>query len=214
IPGEHTPSGHIENLTGLHFLADGREIEWRRDLVDMYAFHLSVPAGASTLAVTLDYVMPALGGEHGTAPSADAMCAVVNWYTVVLAPDNVSPNDIAVRASLKPPSDWKEGGALDVERSADGTIYFAQTSLNMLIDNPVGCGLHYRRIELWPAGSGVGEHVIDAFADSEWALAIPEERIEGYQRMVKETRAVFGGVGHYRKYHWILTLSNNLGRLG
>jgi predicted metalloprotease with PDZ domain len=214
IPGEHTASGPIENLTGLHFLADDREIEWRRDLVDMYAFHLTVPAGASRLAVALDYVMPAPGSEHDMASAADAVDGVLNWYTVVLAPNDVSPKDIAVRASLKPPSGWKDGGALDVERRAGGTIYYTPTSLNALIDNPVGFGVHYRRIELWPAGSKVGEHVIDAFADSEWALQIPEAQIEGYRRMVKETRAVFGGVGHYRTYHWLLTLSDNLGRFG
>ena len=29
-----------------------------------------------------------------------------------------------------------------------------------------------------------------------------------------EERAVFGDVGHYRKYHWLLTLSDNLGAFG
>ena len=214
IPGEHSPSGPIADLTGLHFFAGGKELQWRRDLVEMYAFHISIPPGTGTLEVRLDYVMPAPGGEAGATPSADATTAVLNWYTVVLAPADLSPNDIEVRASLTPPSGWKDGGALDVERRTDGTIHYAATPLNVLIDNPVAFGVHYRRIELWPAGSPVGEHVIDAFADSEWALDIPSQRIEAYRRMVKETRAVFGGVGHYRKYHWLLTLSDNLGRFG
>jgi predicted metalloprotease with PDZ domain len=214
IPGEHRPSGPIENLTGLHFFADGKEIGWRRKRVDMYAFHLDLPPGSSRLVVALDYVMPAPGGEGNTATAADAACGVLNWYTVVLAPADVAPKDIEVRASLKVPPGWQEGGALDIERRADGTIHYAPTSLNALIDSPVGFGVHYRRIELWPAGSEVGEHVIDVFADSEWALQIPEEQIAGYRRLVKEERAVFGGVGHYGKYHWLLTLSDNLGRFG
>src|SRR5262245_62151752 len=49
IPGEHMPSGPIANLTGLHVFADGKEIEWRRDLVEMHAFNVTVPAGAHTL---------------------------------------------------------------------------------------------------------------------------------------------------------------------
>src|SRR5882757_9068269 len=49
IPGEHMPSGPIANLTGLHVFADGKELEWRRDLVEMYAFAITVPAGAKTL---------------------------------------------------------------------------------------------------------------------------------------------------------------------
>ena len=46
IPGEHMPSGPIANLTGLHVFADGTEIDWRRDLVEMNAFAFTVPAGA------------------------------------------------------------------------------------------------------------------------------------------------------------------------
>src|SRR6188508_831147 len=49
IPGEHMPSGPIANLTGLHVFADGAELLWRRDLVDMNAFAITVPAGARTL---------------------------------------------------------------------------------------------------------------------------------------------------------------------
>jgi len=37
----------------------GRTVAWRRDDVDMYAFHLEVPAGASVLDVTLDFLLPA-----------------------------------------------------------------------------------------------------------------------------------------------------------
>src|SRR5438874_10597372 len=32
IPGEHAPSGPINDLAGLHFTAGGKEIAWRRDL--------------------------------------------------------------------------------------------------------------------------------------------------------------------------------------
>ena len=67
---------------------------------------------------------------------------------------------------------------------------------------------------MWPAGSAVGEHVIDVVADSEWALQFPQSRIDIYKKIVLEERAVFGGVGHYRKYHWLLTLSDNLGSFG
>ena len=60
----------------------------------------------------------------------------------------------------------------------------------------------------------MGEHVLDVVADSDWALRFPEARIEAYKRVVQEVRAVFGEVGHYRKYHWLLTLSDTLGSYG
>src|ERR1035438_1346843 len=49
IPGNHRPSGPIENVTGLTMAVSGHPLEWQRDSVDMYAFHIDIPAGVSEL---------------------------------------------------------------------------------------------------------------------------------------------------------------------
>ncbi|HJP98622.1 MAG TPA: hypothetical protein VJ862_08685, partial [Rhodanobacteraceae bacterium] len=49
IPGEHGPNGPIGNVAGLFFDANGKALAWQRDPVDMFAFHLDVPQGVSTL---------------------------------------------------------------------------------------------------------------------------------------------------------------------
>ena len=54
IPGNHRPTGPIQNFTGLHFKAGGKELEWQRDLEDMWAFHLQVPAGVNELQASYD----------------------------------------------------------------------------------------------------------------------------------------------------------------
>jgi predicted metalloprotease with PDZ domain len=126
----------------------------------------------------------------------------------------VSPAAITVTATLKAPDGWKHGGSLDVDRVDGNTIRYAPTSLEMLNDHPVLLGEHFRSITLWPAGSAPGEHVLDVVADSDWALQFPASRIEAYKQIVLEERRVFGDVGHYRKYHWLLTLSDNLGSFG
>jgi predicted metalloprotease with PDZ domain len=213
IPGEHMASGPIANLTGLHVLADGKEIEWRRDLVEMHAFAVTVPAGAKTLTAKYDYVVVS-GGAFGSSASTNAKIAVINWYTVGLYPMGESPDAITVTATLKAPAGWKHGGSLDVEKVDGNTIRYAPTSLAMLNDHPVLLGEHFRSIVLWPAGSAPGEHVLDVVADSEWALQFPPARVEAYKKIVLEERHVFGDVGHYRKYHWLLTLSDNLGAFG
>jgi predicted metalloprotease with PDZ domain len=214
IPGEHMPSGPIANLTGLHVFADGREIDWRRDLVEVHAFHLTVPPGAKTLTATYDYAVPASGGAFGSLPSTNAKIAVINWYTVGLYPMGESPDAITVTATLQAPAGWQHGGALDIDRVEGTTIRYAPTSLALLNDHPVLLGEHFRSITLWPAGSPAGEHVIDVVADSDWALQFPPARIDAYKKVVLEERHVFGDVGHYRKYHWLLTLSDNLGAFG
>src|SRR5205814_6583673 len=69
IPGNHRPSGPIVNMTGLHIQAAGREIAWQRDLKDMYAIHLQVPAGVSEITASLDEITNT-GVAGGSGPSA------------------------------------------------------------------------------------------------------------------------------------------------
>src|SRR5271165_2122306 len=86
IQGEHSPTGPITNLTGVRMRAGGKEIAWRRDDVDMYAFHLEVPADADTLEVKLDYLPPAEATGARERPAGTAQIAVLNWYVVSLYP--------------------------------------------------------------------------------------------------------------------------------
>ena len=51
IPGEHGPTGPIINLAGVKITAGGKTVPWRRDDVEMYAFHFEVPAGAREIEV-------------------------------------------------------------------------------------------------------------------------------------------------------------------
>src|SRR3989441_9907142 len=75
IPGEHGPTGPIADLAGLKFTAAGKPLPWRRDDVDMYAFHCQVPAGASSLEVNLDYLSPVSTGSFSASPAATAQLA-------------------------------------------------------------------------------------------------------------------------------------------
>src|SRR6266850_6220982 len=49
IPGEHGPTGPITDLAGLKITGGGKSIAWRRDDVEMYAFHLEIPNGVSSI---------------------------------------------------------------------------------------------------------------------------------------------------------------------
>ena len=191
IPGEHMPSGPIANLTGLHIFADGAELEWRRDLVEMNAFAID---GAGRRAdadrqVRLRRAVPA-AGRSASPPSTNAKIAVINWYTVGLYPMGESPDAITVTAIAE------GAGRLEARRLARRRVAWTATRFTtrrrrstMLNDHPVLLGEHFRSITLWPAGSPAGEHVIDVVADSEWALQFPQSRIEAYKKIVLEERA-------------------------
>ena len=63
IPGEHMPSGPINDLTGLQMTANGKPVNWQRDPDNMYAFHLDVPAGADAVDISLDFLLAPGGGS-------------------------------------------------------------------------------------------------------------------------------------------------------
>lgn len=208
IPGEHGPTGPIQSVTGLHFYAAGQEVEWRRDLEDGFKFRVTVPPGATEITAKFDYSMST------DAASSNAKLGVINWYYVAMAPADVSPDSLTVQATLIHPEGWKSAGSLDVAKSDPNKTVYKPTTLTSLFEHPVLIGQHLRTLDLFPSTAPEGEHAVDIVADSEWALKVPDHRIEAYKKLVKETRAVFGGVGHYEKYHWLLTLSDSLGSFG
>src|SRR5258708_19308995 len=53
IPGEHSPTGTINDMAGLRLSANGKSIPWTRDGVEMFPFHSDIPAAVIQLKVTL-----------------------------------------------------------------------------------------------------------------------------------------------------------------
>ena len=53
LPGRHSPAGPLTSLGGPIFKVNGQILPWRRDSVDLNAFHLEIPAGATQLGVDL-----------------------------------------------------------------------------------------------------------------------------------------------------------------
>ena len=67
LPGNHSPRGPIDKLAGLAIRADGRPLAWKRDPVEVYAFHLDVPQGVARLDVDFDFVVEIAGAIHADA---------------------------------------------------------------------------------------------------------------------------------------------------
>ena len=211
IPGEHGPTGPIVDLTGVQFFANGQRLTWRRDLVEMYMFHLTIPQGVKTLEARLDLVMPAPPEGFSSGASATAQLDVVSWNQLVLYEPGPKTDDIPFSASLELPDGWHYGTALPVSSESNGQIDFQTVSLTELVDSPVLAGKHFRRIPLTPEGPI--QHFIDIAADSDAALQMPQETIDEYKRLIAETGALYGA-RHYRDYHFLLTLSDHVAHFG
>ena len=211
IPGEHGPTGPIADLTGLQFFANGQRLSWRRDLDEVFTFHVTVPQGVTTLEAKLDLVMPAPPEGFSSGASATTQLDMLSWNQVVLYIADRHTDNIPIIASLKLPAGWHFGTALPVASEAGGQINFEQVSLTTLVDSPVLAGAHFRRIPLTPEGPI--QHYIDEVADGDAALQMPPETIAQYKRLIAETGALYGA-RHYRDYHFLLTLSDHTAHFG
>ena len=58
LPGNHSPTGQINKVAGFRASANGHELKWVRDDLDVYAFHIAVPQGVSAIDVDFQYVSP------------------------------------------------------------------------------------------------------------------------------------------------------------
>ena len=72
IQGEHQPNGPINDLSGLKIQAGGQPVPWKRDDVDLYAFHCTVPDGVDAVEVTLDYLGTAAKEGYSASASMTA----------------------------------------------------------------------------------------------------------------------------------------------
>jgi predicted metalloprotease with PDZ domain len=212
IPGEHGPTGPIQDLAGLHFTAKGQELPWRRDLLDGWTFHVEVPAGAASVDAALDFISPAgpEGIYTGGATATDRM-AVLNWNAVLLYPEGWTSDELTYDATLRLPAGWKFGTSLPIASQSGDEIKFAPISLTMLVDGPVITGQYLKVV---PLNSGQTPPVeMDIAADSAAALDAPADVWESYKNLVTQAGALFGA-RHYRDYHFLYSLSDHVAHFG
>jgi predicted metalloprotease with PDZ domain len=219
IPGEHGPTGPIADLTGLKFTASGKTLQWRRDLLDGFIFHVEVPEGENEVTANLDYASPAsFEPGYSAGMSATEKLYIVNWNTLLLYPAGYGSDQLTYTATLRLPAGWKFGTSLHVsdqvgkDNDNDNEIHFAPVSLTMLVDGPVLAGEYFRAVPLTqPTENPSAE--LDVAADSPAALEAPEEVWEHYRNLVKQAGILFGA-RHYTGYHFLLTLSDHVAHFG
>jgi predicted metalloprotease with PDZ domain len=211
IPGNHRPSGPIAALTGIRMEAAGQPLFWQRDPIDMYAFHVIVPAGVTEIQVSFDTITSDDNAGSG-GPAASSNILDLNWNAVVLYPQGAKSDAVEFAPTIALPTGWKFGTALNVTNTVVDQVEFAPVSLTTLVDSPLIAGVHYRRIELTKPGE-TPVHVMDLVADNEGDLAMKPEDFAAYQKLVAETGALFGA-RHYRQYHFLYTLSEQVGEHG
>jgi len=217
IPGEHIPSGPIDNQAGfIVTTASGVRVKWERDLVDMFAYHLTVPAGTTQLNIKMDFLATASAAGYSAGASTSDSLALLSWNELVVSPDGVKPSDIMVTPSITLSSGWKYGTALepsgDVFRSSSlNQIVFKTVTLEQLVDSPVLAGRWFREIPL--AVEIAPKHYLDLAGDGPEDIEITQEHVDNFSKLVRETGALYQS-RHYGSYHFLVTLSDQVAHFG
>ena len=205
LPGHHSPSGQINKIAGFRATANGRELTWVRDTLDVYAFHLNVPQGVTAIDVNFQYVSPTSGNQGRVVMTPDM--ASIQWIANSLYPAGYFVRNIPVQASVVVPSGWKVATALRPKAQTATRIDYPTTSYEILMDSPLIAGAHYRRIDLSP------DVALDVIADNEQELAAKPEQIAVHKRLVEQAVKLFGAQ-HYDHYDFLFTISDYLGGSG
>jgi predicted metalloprotease with PDZ domain len=203
IPGDHRPTGPIDNLAGLIIRANGQDLPWRRDDVDMFGIHVDVPAGVSHLDVSLDLLAtPGFTGSDMDGATSNNM-TVLEWSGVVLYPAHTPVAQIPITASLSTPADWKFGSALTVTSQKAAAASFA--TVEQLVDSPLIAGKYFREIPLAPEIKPT--HYLDVAGDTAADIDLKPELLRSLSQLVRETGPLYAS-RHYQTYHFLLSLSD------
>jgi predicted metalloprotease with PDZ domain len=166
LPGNHAPRGPIDKLAGLAIRGNGQPIAWKRDPLDVYAFHLDVPPGVTSLTVEFDFLSPQDPGQGRVVMTPDLLN--LQWNTVALYPAGYYARRITVAPRVKLPAGWQFGTALGRAQGSgnaadgDGAVVFEPVPFDVLVDSPMFAGRHYKRIDL--GGTPAPVH-LNLFAD-------------------------------------------------
>ena len=203
IPGHHRPNGFADNIVGVVFTVNGQPLAWRRDDVDLYQFHVTIPEGVTSLHAHLDCIVVGY-----VTPKT----AVLDWETLLLHPANTPVRDIPIQPSLIVPAGWGVGtalspiggGAYPVPASGS-TTHFAVTNVEQLEDSPILTGQYFYEFALAPEISP--KHYIDVVADAPDDSNLRPELLAELANLVREADALYRS-HHYNHYNFLLVLSD------
>ncbi len=204
LPGKHAARGEIEKLAGLVFKAGGKVIPWRRDPVDVFAFHLDVPEGAKAIEATFQFISATKANQGRVVMTPEMLSLQPN--SVSLYPAGYFTRQIPIQMTVKYPAGWTAAGAVPAKVSGS-TYAYDRTNYEILVDSPVLAGRHGKT---WPLSDRV---TLAAFADTPDSLAATPAQIDAHKRLVDQAVKTFGAQ-HYDRYTFLLSLTDQLGSIG
>ncbi|MGA7792599.1 MAG: hypothetical protein WCA19_06125 [Candidatus Acidiferrales bacterium] len=208
-PGNHAPSGRVDKLAGLMIQANGARVQWVRDPVDVFAFHVDVPAGAIKLDVSFQFTSPTDTNEGRVVMTPDMLN--LQWNAVALYPAGYFARQIMVEPSVRLPEGWEFATALETAASNGGVTTFKPVSFDTLVDSPIFAGRYFKRLDLDPGGRAPVH--LNIVADRADLLEVKPDQLEAHRALVQQAYKLYGS-HHYDHYDFLLALTDHMGGIG
>ena len=205
LPGNHSPSNNAALLNDVRFSAGGKALTWKRDPVDVYAFHVALPAGTREVVAKFVHTSPLQSSEGRITMTREMLN--LQWEKMSLYPAGHYVRRIMIQPTVRAPAGWTVYTALDGHRTAGQTHSWPAVGYDTLVDSPIFAGKYAQRTDI---GHDVS---MDAIADKPELLAITPEHMQTYRNLTDEALALFGA-RHFDHYDFLLAMTDRMGGIG
>jgi predicted metalloprotease with PDZ domain len=210
VPGGHSPRNSIDKIAGISFTANGQKLDWKRDPLDVFAFHVTVPQGVTSLTAEFEFLTPTDAPQGRIVMTPNMLN--LQWLSASLYPAGHYGSQINFDASVTYPKGWTAFSALDVASTNGDTVNYKTVPFDILVDSPVYAGKYAKQIDLTPAGSKVPV-ILGVVADAAKYLEAKPEQITPHKALIEQAMKLYGAQ-HYDHYTFLFSLSGQMGGNG
>lgn len=204
LPGHHSPSGPVDRLAGLRFSANGQTLRWQRDPVEVFAYHVDVPQGATLVEAEFQIVTPTASDQGGLLVTPEMLR--IQFISASLYPAGYFTRQIPVEATVVYPEGWTSFSGLASHKVGPDTVY-AKTDYETLADSPTLAGRHAKQWELAPG------MFLDMVAEDPAELVASTPQVEAHKSLAVQALKLFGS-RHFKEYHLLTSISSRMIRIG
>jgi predicted metalloprotease with PDZ domain len=209
VPGGHTPRNSIDKIAGITFKANGQTLTWKRDPLEVAAFHIEIPQGVKEITAEFDF-LTATGAGQGRVVMTPNMLNL-QFLSAALYPAGHYMGKIQFDTSVTYPAGWTAFTALHEADRSGNTVHYKTVPFDILADSPVYAGRYAKNIDLTPTGKRPVK--VGVIADAEKYLDAKPEQVKIHQVMVDQALKLFGAE-HYDHYQFLFSLSGQMGGNG
>ncbi|CAN5844111.1 M61 family metallopeptidase [soil metagenome] len=207
IPGKHAPRGMIEKLAGLTITGDGKPLDWTRDPVNVFAFHVDTPAGVKAIELSFQHVSPT-DTDQGRVTVTPEMTNV-QWFSLALYPAGYFARQIQIQPEIRLPEGWSYATALEHQGETGDVAKFKPVAFDILMDSPLYAGRYVKKLDL----GGKSRVTLNLVADEANLLEVKPAQLAAMRGVVTQADQLFGA-RHFDHYDFLVALSDRLGGIG